>query len=487
MMKPWLKGLLCLSLSLMCIFTCVGYASLTKNMTITGNVHAEAGEPEGIYISKVTVYATSGLSAQEVGIVLPSSLRSSFTVTEANASITYEITVHNKTDMTYWYLGQRVAEEADPDGLINTTGGIVISTYDGLAASSASFDENDWVPPQTERTFYATYVFGSRAQGNVSTLVNFSFGFHMASVSDGFLKALNDKVSPYGYYYLAEAFDRSYAENNGSTVIGNVGEDQEIFNNLFGSSLTVNIDGENKPVTIMVERKDVDGKSATGDAFDTAGGPSGCEYTVYITVDDLGQDGGTATVYAVSYTCGANGVWYMIGELYEGTCPVEQYENSDKAEDRGFDVDEWHATQNEYTVVGKLSYLVASDGEVYDMWTEIEQLMGLFDQSLMNDINNSADLKKLLTDAARTVYTFRKNNNGQTDRSPNTDNLANPGYVELKRAFDRMLPYCILDNFDNQGSQARVSDKVRELSRAELIRLLEDLQVSYEYYLAVNS
>ena len=485
-MKTWTRALLCVALSFMCVFTCIGYAIVSQNLSVTGSVRAEAPEPEGLYIANVAVHTTTGLAAQQADILLPTSLRTSFSVTQENASITYEVTVHNKTDMTYWYLGQKVAQESDPGGLVNTTGGIVITTYDGSSSSSHPFDENDWVPPQSMRTFYVTYVFGSRARGEVSALVNFSFGLHMASVSDEFLKVLNDKVSPYGYSYLAGAFDQNYVENNGSTVLGNVGEDQEIFDNMFGTSISVNIDGENKPVTIMIERKNVDQDAGSGDEYSVNSSLTGCEYTIYLTVEDLSTAGGTVTVYAVSYTCGADGTWYMIGELYEGTCPTEPYENSDQATDRAFDVDEWHASRKEYTVVGNLSYQVASNGEIYDTWTEIEQLMGEFDQSLINDINNSSEVKALLTSAARTAYTFRKNN-GQQVYTPNTANVANPGYAELKRAFDRMLPYCILDNFDNPGSQARISDKVRDLSRAELIRLLEDLQAAYEYYLAVNS
>ena len=484
-MKVWQKVVLCVALSCMCLFTCVGYALVSRNMSVTGTATATPPKPEGLYIKSITVHSSSGVSAEESTILLPTNVRSAYTIGSAGATITYEITVHNKTDITYWYLGINAIPEAGSNQLLHQAGGISITTRDGASFGSTPFDTSDWIPPQTERVFYATYTFGENARGDVTTLVNFSFGLQVASVSDAFINVLNDKTSPYGYNYLVSAFNQNYAQNE-STVIANLGDDEEVFNNLFGNSLSVNVDGENLPVTIVIERKDVDGKSATGDAFNAANSPSGCEYTVYITVDDLSR-GGSATVYAVSYTCGADGVWYMIGELYEGTCPTERYENSNDANDVAFDVDEWHASPKEYTVVGKLSYLVASGGEIYDTWTEIEQLMGSFDQSLINDINNSSDVKQLLTDAARTVYTFRKNNNGQQVQTPNTANEANPGYAELKKAFDRMMPYCILDNFDNAGSQARISDKVRDLSRAELIRLLEDLQAAYEYYLAVNA
>lgn len=479
-MKLWVKTAICISLSLMCLFTCVGYALVSEIFTITGTAQVMPAEPEGIYISKVEVYQAVGLTNNSTEIVLPTNLSSSFNVSTQNARITYEITVHNKSDMTYWYLGTVVAPETDPNGFIGTTNGISITTTDGASLSSTLFDQSDWVPPHTERTFYATYVFGSRPQGNVTTLINFSFGLHMGSVSDAFLKVLNDTASDYGYKYLSGAFDNNYSENKGSTVIGNIGEHEEIFNNLFGSSLTVNMNGEDLPVTILVERKNVDGNGGSGDAYST-GNLSGCEYTVYITVDDLDKTG-LATVYAVSYTRGADGIWYMIGELYEGKSNVEVYENSSDPDDLAFDVDSWRAVQKEYTVVGNLSYKVAYPyGEQPEQYDEISELMGKPDQSFFNRINNFAN--GMLTNACHVLYSYT-NNSGQQVEHTNNANLSNPGYIDLKRAFDRLKPYLILDN---GATNVRLDYKASSLNRAEIIRMLEDIKASYDYYLAVNS
>ena len=480
-MKAWMKTALCISLSFMCLFCCVGFAALSENLGLSGSAGAEAVEPQGIYISRVELYSRgSGISNDQKDILLPTNLRTSQTVSAKNASITYEITVTNKTAMTYWYLGPEVAPEVGSNSLINVTNGIVINTKDGSAANSTPFDTGDWVPPYTERTFYATYVFGSRAQGDISTLVNFNFGLHVASVSDAFLKVLNDKVSVYGYYYLADAFNQNYSKN-GSTVVANVGKDAEVFNNLFGASLTVNMNGQDLPVTIVVERQNVDGKSGSGDAFSN-NGPSGCEYTVYISVDDLSGNG-KATVYAVSYTCGADGVWYMIGELYEGTCTAEQYENSTVATDRAFDVDGWRAVQKDYTVIDNVSYKVGytQQGTEYDRYTTIEQLMSKFDQEFFNKVNNNS--RPFLEAVCRTVYTYT-NRNGQYIESENANNLANPGYEDLKRAFDRIKPYCLIAN---GAQEVKLTNTASSLSRAELIQMLEAIQTAYNYYLAVNS
>ena len=477
-MKTWTKAAICASLSLMMLFTCIGYAALTENVSISGIINADPSEPEGLFISDVKVYSTSGLSSNSVDIVLPTNLSSSFNVTTQNARITYEITVYNKTDMTYWYLGTEASEASDPNGYVGTTNGIIINTTDGTSSNSTPFNTADWVPPHTERTFYATYVFGSRPQGEVSTLINFKFGLHMGSVSDAFLKVLNDTVTDRGYYYLADAFDQNYAENKESTVIGNMGEHEQIFNELFGPALTINVDGEQLPVTIMVERRDVDGKTSTGDTY-SGGGKTGCEYTVYITVDDLENTSGKATVYAVSYTRGADGVWYMIGELYEGKCDLETYPGTD---DTAFDVPSWRAVAKEYTVIGNLKYKVGqTNGETDEKVTEIDDIMSIFHQTFYNNINNHAN--SMLTKVCQTIYSYTQNNGKQTEHA-NTANVAKPGYNELKIAFDRLKPYCILDN---GATNVRLSDKARELSRAEIIRMLEDINSAYEYYLAVNS
>ena len=356
-MKLFKKGVLYVTLLLLVLGTCLGYASFTSYMSVAGELHAEAGEPEGIYISKVEIYSQTDVSAASGEAVLPTNLKSNLQVNARYASITYRVTVHNKTDMTYWYLGLGSFEAFGSNSLINTSAGITISTKDHMEGGNASFDTSDWIPPQTERVFYVTFSFGSKAQGSISTLINFRFGLQMASVSDGFLRVLNDKNSEFGYYYLANAFNTNYAESR-STVLGNVGSDKEVYDNLFGTNPTININGVDMPVTIMVERSNVDGKTGSGDSYTGSGAPTGCEYTLYVTVDDLSSPGGKATVYAVSYTCGADGYWYQIGELYEGKCTIADYDTSNNTYEGAFNVDTWLATPKEYSVTSDISYKV---------------------------------------------------------------------------------------------------------------------------------
>ena len=469
--------MLCILL-LSTMFLGIGYASLATTLSVTGTEKLE--KPPEIYISNVAVVAQSRVSSVDVQKVMPTNLRSSVTLSGQNATVTYEVTVQNNSEITYWYLGATSFEEYGQNDLIGATNGIFITTKDNSSTSSDVFDTADWIPPKTSRIFYATYSFGPLASGTVSTLVNFKFGLRMESVQDEFLNVINDRVSEYGYHYLAEAFDDLYAETGG-TVLGNVGDDKEIFNNLFGANLSINVDGESVPVTIMIERKNVDGNASSGDSYSGNGAPTGCEYTIYITTDNLSQTGGTATVYAVSYTCGADGLFYQIGELYEGKSTVIDYDTSTTAQDGAFDVSKWTATAKTYNVTDKISYKVGYEqGTEYDKYTTLEQIMSAKDQEFYNKVNNNSG--DLLKPVCQTLYTYQ-HNNGQYIESENFANKYKQGYDGLKTAFDKIKPYCYIGN----GAQEVKIQNANSLSRAELIRMLEEIQNAYDYYNTVNA
>lgn len=472
-----------LTICISTLFLGVGYAELSNNLDISGFVNIDIPTPTGIYITNVEVYNTAYIntSLSTYEYFLPTNLKSNVTASRENAYITYAITVYNNSNVTYWYLGIDKSNDYGTNNLIGTQNGITIVTKDHASSNSDAFDASDWVPPMTERTFYATYNFGKNASLS-SLLVNFKFGLHMDSVQDSFLKILNDKNSQYGYYYLADAFDTAYSENSTKTI-GNVGKDAEVFDNLFGPNLTINVDGVNVPVTVMVTRENVDNNLSSGDAYKntTNAGTTGCEYTVYITVDDLDNPGSKATVYAVSYTC-KNGVWYMIGELYEGTATIQDYQRKDESGYEGsFDTGTWIASEKEYHITDNISYWVGRTqvGTEYDRFNEIEELMGKPDNEIFNKINNnsSAFLKKI----CNILYSYR-HQSGSWMESINELNRYNPGYDILLAAFEKIKPYCQINN----GAQdVRLAD-ANKLTRAELIPLLESLQNAYDYYRELN-
>lgn len=417
---------------------------------------------ETLQITNVELFSTSKAQNVSVNFTHPTYVSSTITSQAENASVTYKVTVWNNTNVTYWYLGPSWQEYFESNNLIGAKNGITITTKDNSDDKGRTFDEADWVPPYTERDFYVTYTFGVNAIGSyISTLLSFDFGIHMDAVHDGFCELLNDKVSTYGYNYIAEVFNQKYAENK-TTVIANVGEDKEIFDNLFGGELTINVDGQEVPVTVMIRRDNVDNRQ-TGDSYSSSGAPTGCEYTIYITSEAL-TVGGKPLVYAVSYSNGGVGgvgdTWYQLGQLYEGTAPTKTYDSQGNL---AFDITKWVATPNEYEFVDGKSYKVGYEqGDQYDKLKTLEQIMSANDQDVYNDIDNSQILRK--------VYAVVHS----------SANYNRAGYDALKQAFEKAAPFY---NIYNNGQEVKIK---REATRAELVPYMVAIQNAYDYYNQVN-
>ncbi|MBQ2768859.1 MAG: hypothetical protein IJF44_02660 [Clostridia bacterium] len=414
---------------------------------------------ETLHITAVELLSSSGAENVSVHFTHPTYLATTISTSRTGGNVTYKVTVWNNTGVTYWYLGPSFEQDFESNNLIGISNGITVTTKDNSDDTGSTFNNADWVPPYTTRDFYITYGFGSSAQGlYLSTLLMLEFGIKMDAVHDQFLAILNDRTSANGYHYLTEIFEQRY-EETGSTVIANVGEDEEIFDNLFGGQLTINVDGEVKPVTMMIRRENVDGRT-TGDNYDS--GLTGCEYTLYITVDALDSPTGEAIVYAVSYSSGGvgitDGTWYQLGQLYEGTAPLESYGNG-----VAFDYTQWEATAKEYEFIGGKTYKVGYDqGDQYDKLKTIEQIMSANDQDVFNDIDNTGVLRKVYS----IVYS--------------SSNYNKPGYEGLRTAFESAAPFY---DVYNGGQEVKVR---RNATRAEILPYMIAIQHALDYYNQVN-
>lgn len=419
-------------------------------------------EPDEIvYISHIEVYQNDHVPENTFERSYPTAISMESNVTKINGSVTYKISVHNNTDVTQWYLGQRINYSYGTNSAIGTVNGVMLVTKDKQGDSYGTFNEGDWIPPRTVRDFYFTVTYGSATVGAQSLLVDFRFGMKISSFQDEFLRILNDKESDNGYYYLSGMFDKKYAEEK-STVLGNVGEDEAVYDRLFGENLTLEVDGVEVPVTVLVERKNVDSRS-TGDAYDVKNGPTACEYTVYVTVDPLNSPTGKAIVYAISYSCKSDGVWYQIGQLYEGTANIVDYDTSDNVYEGAFDVSSWRATAKNYEVANGIEYKVGFEqGTEYDKLKTITEIMSAGDQEIFNKVDNSGLLKK--------VYDILRANR-YSDA---------PEIVNLRAAFEAAAPY--YNNFNN-GQEFKIK---RECTRAELLPYLEHIATALDYYYQVH-
>ena len=445
-------------LSFMCAVLLVGYAAVVDTLSVTGTASLENKPFEGVYISAVELYSENGATSVAYSYKNPTNFSVTANASRNGSSITYKITVHNNTNVTYWYLGQEYIEEFESNALIGRGHGIIVTTKDHASDTSSTFNSSDWVPPNTYRDFYVTYSFGDDALSYTATLINFSFGIKMDAIHDQFVTVLNDPTSSGSYEYLAKAFDEKYAAT-GETVLANVGSEQKIFNELFGSNLTVNLNGEELPVTVIIRRENVDNKSTGDDYSGSANAPTDCEYTVYITVDPLNSPTGEAIVYAVSYT-NSGGEWYQIGQLYEGTADIIQdYDSKTQGNQSAFDIDTWEATPKRYEVANGITYLVGQEqGDQYDKLKTLEELMSTNDQDIFNDIDNSHILK----DVYDIVY--------------NSNNVNRAGYDNLKAAFENAAPFY---NIYNNGQEVKVK---RNFTRAEIIPYILKIQNALDYY-----
>ena len=443
------KSLLWVLLLFSFICMVIGYAELTDNLSIIGVVNAQGKPFEGVYIRSVELVGTSNATSTENEFVLPTNHKSTADASRSSGSVTYKITVHNNTDVTYWYIGTNIDTAYGQNQLIGANNGISIRTADRQGDSYSSFNDEDWVPPQTERVFYVTYTYGSNAQNACATMVNFHFDIKLDAVHDEFLAVLNSTNNADSYEYLADVFDKETATNGSKEITTE--SHPEVFEKLFGD-LMVNIDGTEKKASVVIRRENMDNDKTTGD-----NGSEGCEYTVYITVEPL-TPGTKPTVYAISYSCGAEGMgddWYQVGELYEGTAPI--------LSDGTIDYKNWVATHKKYVIADGIEYLVgAPNGDQYDIMKKMEQLISAEDQDIFNQIDNTNIFKK--------VYDILKKHLNSND----------PAVEGLRAAFYDAEKFYINHNNGQEFKVVR-----NKYTRAEIIYALKNIQSALDYYYQV--
>lgn len=436
--------------------TAIGYAALTDEMRIEGSISASP-PPRGLFIVGLEVVASQGVTDMGSAYSSPTNVASSVTA-KAGGSITYRITVENRTDVTYWYRGilYDSALVGTDNASLGASGGISVATKDKLADPTATFNTDDWVPPHATRDFYAIYTFGANAAGARFTFLNFSFGGRLISYADEFLAILN---TPDRYSVLAGEFNREYAED-GSTVLGNVGADEAFFDGLFGTELT--LDGQ--PVTVMIQRANVDGKS-TGDSY-LPHGPASCEYTLYVTTEDPAT--GSPTVYAVSYTREPSGEWVQIGELYEGTTDIGTYTDSNGTVHTAFNPASWEAVPKTYTVFTYMGQSVTYKvnqryGNSFQQQYKLTDLMSMVDQELYNQLNNH----RIMKDTYKILFVDHPNSTA-------------PEILLLREAYEDALRFY---EMRNSGQEFSLDNSA---TRAELLSTVEALAKAMEYYLQVH-
>ena len=389
-MKMWVKAALCISLSLMCIFTSIGYAALNDELTINGSVKVEM--PSGLFITAVSTESTSRVDKNDVSFLeytttIDSTISRQTSYREG--VVTYNVTVLNNTELTYSYRGiyfQKNLTGYNGNNYVSTSSG---SSNIWVACSLASASAEDKkIGPGESLSFTVTYTVGTSRNVNTDwrTLINFQFGINVDGerealevVEDKFLNILNTNTT---YEQLIDALDNKFdgrqewTSNYIGNVTGSSTEDSVAVNTLFAGQLQITVGEEQMDATVLIKHENLDGNRYTGDDYTAVNSSNGgtfqgygCEMTLYLTIDPLDKAGEYVPVYVVVFTCDRdeNGnkisEWYRIGSTYAGTANVVTYDGGNGT--GSFVTDNWRADAATYKLIDGYSFTI--NGEVYDL------------------------------------------------------------------------------------------------------------------------
>ena len=180
-MKPWLKIIGGVALSLMCLFTSIGYAAVSGELKIEGT--AEITPPKGLFISQVN----GGNYIDPDTLVYSGTVVSSDVTLRQNASgvyeATYTITVFNNTDTTYYYLAMVRGTQTTANGTQE-----VAYSNKNITMSVSGIKRGDAVSPGAKKTFTVTATFDKNAADKTNyhlfSIIEYRFSTTVPETSD---------------------------------------------------------------------------------------------------------------------------------------------------------------------------------------------------------------------------------------------------------------------------------------------------------------
>lgn len=429
-MKASIKSLICILLSFMCLFACVGYAAVSSNLTIWGKVETEF--VEGIFITNITDVTdpdNSNIDKNEFDFFSSTTMIEntiSRGAARAKGVVEYEVTVHNNTDITYYYrdidFQTRLPGYNGNDYISDLSPSISIGVDTVFAEDTMDAKK---INPRSKIVFTVKYTIGEGMNADLDwkMLINIRFGINVEgedeaieAVEEGFLRILNTSST---YEQLIDILDNKYDGINGWTsnyignVVGSFSDDSVAVNNLFAGQLQLTVGGVPRDATVLIKHENVDGELTTGDdyvAVHPNGGRvegKGCEMTLYLTIDPLTASGQYVPVYAVVFTCDRDAQtgerlsdWYRVGKTYAGEADVVTYDGNYGT--GSFVTDRWRATPETYTLVDGYSFNI--DGERYNLngySYSLTQGTRLYQILQMEDSKAVKTAQTLLDDAKR--------------------------------------------------------------------------------------
>ncbi len=357
-MKALTKILLSVTVSLMCLFLCVGYAQLSDTLVLTGGVDFEP--PKAIYIHKIDNLQTDGVTVNQkpTNIGYPSTkMMSEFVFSAKNASVTFDVYIINNTEFDHYY--DVIEEYSSLEGI----GGSFSYASTSLSVSVA---QGTKVAVGEMAKFTVTIKYTGSSKNQTRRMLH-EFDFVLDSkdltqaastgVTDRFAKILNNELdTDVTYLYNGgnvtvpkdstyETMEKNMEWSSSGNFIGNLdgadGDDKALITALFGDTLLFPVgDQEDVPVTVMVKKSEV-----------YNGGNSNNEIILYITADDLSARSAYVPIFAAVFH--NNGTeWVQIGDIYEGEAKTCYYNISFMGYG-SFDTDTWRSTKEYYGVAAK--------------------------------------------------------------------------------------------------------------------------------------
>jgi hypothetical protein len=210
-MKMPTKVLLGVALSFMSIFACIGYASISSDLSIQGTVHAEAIDFDCMVIRDVTVWDGTD-ATQSNKLLLPTNINTTVTG-NAGQKIVYRITAKNESESnTYVYAGTRydtaLGEAADKVTItasLDEAGSNVVPSAQGM-----NYYSGTPIAPGEEITLYVTYTLNEDISSG-EMLINFDFKpviYTITYIKSGELYAI-DCVTDNNSQYLVREVNES--------------------------------------------------------------------------------------------------------------------------------------------------------------------------------------------------------------------------------------------------------------------------------------
>ncbi len=463
-MKAWTKVLVILVLSFSVIFTSIGYAELTDSLSISGNIEFDI--PSGLFITNIAQGSQSNIESESIiNLGYSTTVECTLDKTSGNnitGSASYTVTVFNSTERVYAYRGLYYQTSSDTgfDSSYNGNDYVSETAANNKISITLDFDgDSSIIMPGEYLTFTVTYTVGSRLSSNTSwkTLVNLQFGINVDSAEEA-LDAVTDKFdnilnSSATYEQIIDKIDDKYdgtawKATYFGNVAGSTSDDSVAINELFAGQLNMLINGIEQPVTVIIKRENIDGNTNTGDDYtatynnqSTSG--YGCEYTLYMTTDDLTTFNSYPTVYAMVYTCnrdadGNLGNWYMIGERYEGTAQVVGYIGGESS--GSFDTGSWRSVAQTLSPSEGYTYSISANQSINTIVTA-------------DDANATAELQSLLNEAHAILV---------------ENKYAGTGMVALEELYGEMSEIYTLD--------ADGSPVVNDVSRAVMIPFIKKME-----------